>query len=64
MAIDYHETAQQLSSKTRDIHRALTSLCEEFEAVDWYNQRVNVCTDEELKAVLPTTATKKSNTPP
>ena len=52
MAIEYHEPAQELSDKTRDIHRALTSLCEELEAVDWYNQRVDVCKDEELKAVI------------
>jgi uncharacterized protein len=25
---------------------------EELEAVDWYNQRVDACKDEELKAIL------------
>jgi ferritin-like protein len=34
------------------MHRAIESLKEELEAVDWYNQRVDVCTDEELKAIL------------
>ncbi len=34
------------------MHRAITSLMEEFEAVDWYNQRVDACKDEELKKIL------------
>ena len=48
----YHEPVEQLSSKTRDMHRAIVSLMEELEAVDWYNQRVDACTDPDLKAVL------------
>lgn len=48
----YHEPTEQLSNETLDMHRALTSLIEELEAVDWYNQRVDVCTDPELKAIL------------
>ncbi|HRH81181.1 MAG TPA: ferritin-like domain-containing protein [Thiobacillaceae bacterium] len=48
----YHEPTEQLSAETRDMHRALSSLIEELEAVDWYNQRVDVCTDPELKAIL------------
>ncbi len=48
----YHEPAEQLSDETRDMHRAITSLIEELEAVDWYNQRVDACTDPELKAIL------------
>ncbi|MCB1670765.1 MAG: ferritin-like domain-containing protein [Gammaproteobacteria bacterium] len=48
----YHEPVEELSSETRDMHRAITSLMEELEAVDWYNQRVDVCKDEELKAIL------------
>lgn len=48
----YHEPLQCLTSKTRDMHRAITSLMEELEAVDWYNQRVDACDDEELKAIL------------
>ena len=31
---------------------AITSLMEELEAVDWYNQRVDACKDNELKAIL------------
>lgn len=48
----YHEPVEQLSTKTRDMHRAIVSLMEELEAVDWYNQRVDACSDPELKAIL------------
>jgi hypothetical protein len=48
----YHEPIEQLRTETRDMHRALASLIEELEAVDWYNQRVDVCSDPELKAIL------------
>jgi len=46
----YHE--EQLSEETKDMHRALTSLIEELEAIDWYNQRVDVCRDNSLQAIL------------
>ena len=48
----YHEPISELSDETRDMHRAITSLMEELEAVDWYNQRVDACKDDELKAIL------------
>lgn len=48
----YHEPIEELSDETRDMHRAIVSLMEELEAVDWYNQRVDACKDEELKAIL------------
>ncbi|SHI35932.1 hypothetical protein SAMN05444280_101207 [Tangfeifania diversioriginum] len=48
----YHEKISELSEETKTMHRALVSLMEEIEAVDWYNQRVDVCKDEELKAIL------------
>lgn len=48
----YHEPIEELSAETRDMHRAITSLMEELEAVDWYNQRVDACQDEELKKIL------------
>jgi ferritin-like protein len=48
----YHEPVEELSDETRDMHRAITSLMEELEAVDWYNQRVDACKDEELKEIL------------
>jgi len=43
----YHEAIQELTDETRDMHRAITSLLEELEAVDWYNQRVDACKDNE-----------------
>ena len=48
----YHEPISELSDETRDMHRAIVSLMEELEAVDWYNQRVDACKDAELKAIL------------
>ena len=48
----YHEPIDELTNETRDMHRAITSLMEELEAVDWYNQRVNACKNKELKTIL------------
>jgi ferritin-like protein len=45
----YHETVEELSDETRNMHRAIVSL---MEAVDWYNQRADACKDPELKAIL------------
>lgn len=47
-----HEPLDQLSAGTRDMHRALSSLMEELEAIDWYQQRSDVCSSTELKSVL------------
>jgi ferritin-like protein len=51
-SVGYHEPIEELSIETRDMHRAIVSLMEELEAVDWYNQRANACKDPELKAIL------------
>lgn len=48
----YHEPLDKLSPTTQDMHRALVSLQEELEAVDWYQQRADACEDAELKAIL------------
>ncbi len=48
----YHEPLEKLSAATMDMHRAIVSLMEELEAVDWYNQRVDAATDPELKKIL------------
>ena len=48
----YHEPVEELSAETRDMHRAIVSLMEELEAVDWYNQRADACKDAELRAIL------------
>ena len=47
-----YDPVEELSAETRDMHRAITSLMEELEAVDWYNQRVDACHDKDLKAIL------------
>jgi ferritin-like protein len=41
-----------LSPEVVDRHRAIVSLMEELEAVDWYDQRVQAATNDELRAVL------------
>jgi hypothetical protein len=51
-SVGYHEPIEHLSDATRDMHRAIVSLMEELEAVDWYNQRADACKDPELKAIL------------
>ncbi|MBZ2173662.1 ferritin-like domain-containing protein [Schnuerera sp. xch1] len=48
----YHEPVESLDEKAKDIVRALNSLKEEVEAIDWYNQRVVASKDEELKAIM------------
>ncbi len=53
MATDqYHEPIELLDEDTRDITRIIKSIQEEFEAVDWYNQRMNATNDEGLRDVL------------
>ena len=47
-----HEPADVLSEETKNTHRAIVSLMEELEAVDWYQQRAEACTDDALRAVL------------
>jgi ferritin-like protein len=47
-----HESAKQLRPETIDRHRAVSSLMEELEAVDWYDQRIDAATDAELKQIL------------
>ena len=51
-SVGYHEPIEELSDATRDMHRAIVSLMEELEAVDWYNQRADACKDPELRAIL------------
>jgi ferritin-like protein len=48
----YHEPIELLSEETRNMHRAIVSLKEELEAVDWYQQRAEACSDQELRGVL------------
>lgn len=51
-SVGYHEAEDALRTETKDNHRALTSMMEELEAVDWYDQRVDAAHDAELKAIL------------
>jgi ferritin-like protein len=48
----YHEPLDLLDLATMDRHRAIQSLAEELEAIDWYDQRVVATADETLAAVL------------
>lgn len=53
MASDgYHEPLDLLAERTRNLHRAIVSLMEELEAIDWYQQRAEACSDPHLKDVL------------
>jgi ferritin-like protein len=47
-----HEPVEKLSAATVDLHRAIVSLMEELEAVDWYSQRLEAATDPELRDIL------------
>lgn len=47
-----HEPAEKLKPETIDVHRAIVSLMEELEAIDWYRQRVDAASDRELAAIL------------
>lgn len=51
-SVGYHEPIDEMSDETRDMHRAIVSLMEELEAIDWYNQRADACKDSELKSIL------------
>ena len=47
-----HESEEQLTVATRDMHRAIVSLMEELEAIDWYGQRADATQDSELREIL------------
>jgi len=48
----FHEPLELLDEASVDHHRAMTSLGEELEAIDWYDQRVKATSDESLAAIL------------
>ena len=48
----YQEPVNELTTSTRNLHRAIASLMEELEAVDVYHQRADACGDPALKAIL------------
>jgi uncharacterized protein len=47
-----HEDSERLSPQTIDRHRAIVSIMEELEAVDWYDQRLEAAHDDELREIL------------
>ena len=46
------EATAEVRPETMDRHRALASLGEELEAIDWYAQRIDATTDDSLRAIL------------
>ena len=48
----YHEPPKELSEETRTFARMIVSLIEEAEAINWYEQRLEVEKNEEAKAVM------------
>ena len=48
----FHESADVLQPGTKDRHRAIVSLMEELEAVDWYDQRIDAADDDDLRGIL------------
>ena len=49
---EWHEDYDKMSDEARNFSRAVKSVQEELEAVDWYNQRAEATTDKQLRAVL------------
>ena len=48
----YHEPPEELSAETRTFARMIQSLIEEAEAIDWYEQRLDVEPDAEARAIM------------
>jgi hypothetical protein len=48
----YHEPPEELSQKTRTLARMITSLIEEAEAINWYEQRISIEKDRAAKAIM------------
>src|SRR5258705_6953582 len=48
----YHEPAAELTDEARTYARIITSLIEEAEAIDWYQQRMSVENDTEAGAIM------------
>ena len=49
---EWHEDYNKMSEASRNFSRAIKSVQEELEAVDWYNQRAEQTSDEQLKKIL------------
>ena len=48
----YHEPPSELSKATRTFARMIVSLCEESEAINWYEQRISVESNKDAKAIM------------
>lgn len=48
----YHEPPEELSQETRTLARMLTSLIEEAEAINWYEQRMSVEKNRQARAII------------
>ena len=48
----YHEPADELSGEVRTFVRMITSLTEEAEAINWYEQRIALEKDKQAKAIM------------
>ena len=48
----YHEPPKELSAEVRTFTRMITSLMEEAEAINWYEQRISVEKDKHAKAIM------------
>ena len=57
-----HEDADKLGPEVIDQHRAIVSLMEELEAVDWYNQRAKATTSRHCAPSSSTIATRRRST--
>lgn len=58
-ANQYHEPAGELSSETRTFVRMITSLQEEAEAINWYEQRISIEKDRQAKAIMENAQTEE-----
>lgn len=47
-----HEPPELVSPEAQEVHRAIRSLIEELDAVDWYGQRAEATSDDELRGIL------------
>jgi len=48
----FHEPMELLKPATMDRHRAIVSIMEELDAVDWYDQRIDAASDDDLRRIL------------
>ncbi len=55
----YHEPANELPAKVRTFARMISSVVEEAQAIDWYEQRMSVEPDAEAKAIMESAQTEE-----